>query len=235
MFLNISIKSILKSKWLWLGFSSLLIVISVIIFKGADRLILGEKILGEKFSPFEAKSYYAEYDMTIVSNKNVNTYFVKEWFDLDKHRFEFLDRMNNVVEIIVNNEKIYINNVNEKNKLTFNNLNYSNNIMSFSTLIDMYNCTKNTENNCECNITQYEKNGKITAYIELAKVKGCQCNVCKEIVKNNVSEIVVEIDETSKAPLGFTTYDKDKNVITSIIYTKFELNVEIEKEIFTIS
>jgi len=198
MFINISIKSIIKSKWIWLGFSSLLFVISVIIFKGADRLILGEKILGEKISPFEAKSYYVEYDITIVSNKNVNTYFVKEWFDSDKHRFEFLDKMNNVVEIIVNKEKIFINNVNEKNKLTLNNLNYGNNIMSFSTLMDMYHCTNNVENKCECNISQYEKDGKITACVELGNDKECQCNVCQGIVRNQVTEIVVEIDGISK-------------------------------------
>lgn len=230
MFLNISIKSILKSKWLWLGFSFLLIVISVIIWKSADRLMLGEKIISEKISPFEAKSYYSEYDMTIVSNKNVNTYFVKEWFDSGKHRFEFLDKMNNVVQIIVNEEKIYISNVNEKNKLTLNNLNYGNNITSFSTLISMYNCSNNIESNCECNITQYEKDGKITAYIEL---KQCECKVCSGI--DNVAEIIVELDGTNKTPLVFTTYDKDKNVISSIVYTKFEMNMEIEDSLFVIS
>jgi len=35
--------------------------------------------------------------------------------------------------------------------------------------------------------------------------------------------------------LGFTVYDKDKNVISSIVYTKFEINVEIDEGIFAIS
>ena len=235
MFLNISIHSLLKNKWLWLFVSLIVIVCAVLIYNCAEKLVLGKKLAIKATNLFEAKSYYAVYEMTVISNKNVNTYFVKEWFDSDKHRFEFLDKMNNVVEIIVNKEKIFINNVNEKNKLTLNNLNYGNNIMSFSTLMDMYHCTNNVENKCECNISQYEKDGKITACVELGNDKECQCNVCQGIVRNQVTEIVVEIDGISKTPLGFTVYDKDKNVISSIVYTKFEINVEIDEGIFAIS
>jgi len=235
VFLNISIHSLLKNKWLWLFVSLIVIVCAVLIYNCAEKLVLGKKLAIKATNLFEAKSYYAVYEMTVISNKNVNTYFVKEWFDSDKHRFEFLDKMNNVVEIIVNKEKIFINNVNEKNKLTLNNLNYGNNIMSFSTLMDMYHCTNNVENKCECNISQYEKDGKITACVELGNDKECQCNVCQGIVRNQVTEIVVEIDGISKTPLGFTVYDKDKNVISSIVYTKFEINVEIDEGIFAIS
>jgi len=235
VFLNISIHSLLKNKWLWLFVSLIVIVCAVLIYNCAEKLVLGKKLAIKATNLFEAKSYYAVYEMTVISNKNVNTYFVKEWFKEGKHKFEFLDKANNVVTLIINEEKIYIANVNEKSKLIFNNLNFSNNITSFSTLIDIYNCIQTQNSNCGCQFAQYEKQNKIDTYIELCKSKVCECGILNNIAENNVSEIIIEIDKKTKLPLGFNVYDKDKNLISGIVYTRFEMNIEIKDNIFAIS
>ena len=58
--------------------------------------------------------YSAEYDLTVVSNKNVNTYFVKETYSKDEHIFEYLDSVGERSYIIVKGDTITIKNDDKK-------------------------------------------------------------------------------------------------------------------------
>ena len=234
MFLNISLKAILKNKWVLIVLASILIISSALMFAISDRIILGKKINKNTPNLFEINLYYSEYELTIVSNKNINTYYVKEWYKEGKQKTQFEIDSNNIVDIINNGNSVLILNKNEKNKLLLNNMNFGYNITSFTTIIEMYKCIQNINNNCNCELLQYEKEDIIQTHINICKGKTCVCDICKPFRENNVAEIILDIDKSTKIPLGFNVYDENKNVIYSIVYTKFEMEAIIEDSAFSI-
>ena len=103
---NICINRILNSKKSrTLIFSGLALSVVVIAFIILGNSKVEEYIYGKKVSNFfnntsnsienllNSTSYYTSYDMTVISNKNTNTYAVEEYFKApDKFRFNFLTK-----------------------------------------------------------------------------------------------------------------------------------------------
>ena len=234
MFLNISLKAILKNKWVLIVLASILIISSALMFAISERIILGKKMNKNTANLFEINSYYSEYELTVLSNKNVNTYIIKEWYKEGRQKTQCVISTNNIMEIINNGNSVYISNSNEMSKLILNNLNLGNNITSFSTLIEMYNCILNIDNKCNCEMSQYEKEDIIQAHISICNGKVCECNICKYFTKAGIIEIIIDINKDEKTRIAFNVYDKNKNVIYSIVYTKFESDIEFEDDMFQI-
>ena len=123
-----NIKKFLKNKLTIIFFSlfSILIILSIIIYTLAAKtnILRGTIIqdiigrVGTKDSIFNMNDYYAEYEVTIVSNKNTNTYSMKEWYKKEAgNKIEYLDSDGSKVNIITKKDKVSIKNENQKNTL----------------------------------------------------------------------------------------------------------------------
>ncbi|MBR5227344.1 MAG: hypothetical protein IKV94_01735 [Clostridia bacterium] len=180
----------------------------------------------------EASTYYAEYDETVISNKTINTYSVKEWYDTDKYKFEYLDRVGNKFYTIKKGNKLVVYNDNEKNKLTLDTPIKENNIASFSSIANLYKQISKGENKCECKyeINKTEKN--IFVIFNKCKNDNINCVLNNFLNKNNLSKIKVEISVKTGLPEIYTAFDENKKERICIVYNKFEVNQKIDENIF---
>lgn len=239
-----NIKKFLKNKLTIIFFSlfSLLIILSVIIYTLAMKTnilrgtiiqdILGK--IGTKNSIVNMEDCYAEYEVTVISNKNTNTYNMKEWYKKDVGtKYEYLDSENSKVSIITTLDKIEIKNENQKNILTLNPyMTAYTNLLSINTFIDIY--TNSVENSKCFSANSYEKVNNINMIVDnICKMKEtCTCKY-NNIVKN-ITKMELKLDKNSGLPLTYIIYDNDKKECISIVYNKFDINKNIENSIFDI-
>lgn len=220
MFVGISVKNIFKSKWLYVVTLCVLVVgILALNFK-VKNIVLGKKVNLENV--LDISRYAAEYDLTVVSNKNVNTYFVKEEYLGDCHTFRFLDSLNYVTDVTWQNGTVTIKNEKQKNELTFSDFGLNETKLSLASIIKVYNIIKEKENTCECLCEVYEKDNSFFVYLYAcgnAQGKSCINSVLGD---THFAEIQIEIDKKTGAPCNIFVLDKDKNMINGIVYTKFE-------------
>jgi len=239
-----NIKKFLQNKLTIIFFSlfSILIILSIIIYTLAAKtnILRGTIIqdivqrLGTKDSIFNMADYYTEYEVTVVSNKNINTYSMKEWYKKDVgNKVEYLDSDGSKIHIITRENKITIKNENQKNILNLDPYITSyTNVLSISTFMDIYN--KSIENSKCFSANSYEKVNNINMIIDnICKMKEkCTCEY-KNIVKN-VSKIELKLDKNSGLPLTYIVYDHNKKECISIVYNKFDINQDIKNNIFDI-
>lgn len=168
-------------------------------------------------------SYYAEYDMTVISNKNINTYFVKEWYVKNiGSKFEYLDYMKNRITIIVKQNKCYIKNSGNKAYLITKNLYNNKNVASLSFFIDMYN-TK-----CECKKNSVIRKDKKIYTIKPYSNCNCYINSLSQDLNINMFELI-----TKSSPITYIIYSKEKEYM-SILYRNVEINKKINVSEFNI-
>ena len=106
-----------KQFFVWTVVLVILICVSIFLMIVTNKIEHG-KTLVARDNTLNISSYYAEYEATVISNKNTNTYFVKEWHkEGSGSRVEYLDAMKNTVTIVTTNEEVYISS--ETNKLDF--------------------------------------------------------------------------------------------------------------------
>ena len=220
MFLNISLKS--KNKWRIFVFIITAIFLGISIFlmlKVINKIKNGE-ILTKKID-LSFTEYYTQYDMTVISNKNINTYNVKEWHKEEViTKLEYLDYMKNIVTITLQNNECSISNSGNIAKLVINNMAENKNIASLSTFGYLYglNC-----NGCKCSKTHHIKDNETIVAISFKE--GCICGCC-EIVKDiGISKL--ELILIGGKPKNYTIYDKNKKEYISIVYNTFEKNSKI--------
>lgn len=220
MFVGISVKNIFKSKWTFvLLFCLILVGVLTLNFK-AQHIVLGKKVTLENV--LDIFKYYAEYDLTVVSNKNVNTYFVKEEYLGDCHTFSFLDSLNCVTEVRVQSGTVTIKNEEQKNELTFNNFGLNESKLSLFSIIKVYNIIKEGKNTCDCECEVYEKDGVFNVHIICcgkAEEQYCVNSILSDI---HFSEIQLEVEKETGVPQTIYVLDKNKNTLNCIVYTKFE-------------
>lgn len=215
MFLNISLKS--KGKWITIVTCVTLITSIFLLFKIIDKTKNGDAISYKLDLNF--KNYYVQYDMTVISNKNINTYNVKEWHKEDiMTKLEYLDYMKNIVTITLQGKSCSISNSGNTAKLIINNMYENKNITSLSTFGYLYNMVQN----CCCSKTQYVKNEELVVTITFEK--GCGCG-CYEIVEK-LSISSLELILIKGIPKNYTILDKNKKEYISIVYNIFEKNIE---------
>lgn len=239
-----NIKKFLQNKLTIIFFSlfSILIILSIIIYTLAAKtnILRGTIIqdivqrIGTKDSIFNMDDYYTEYEVTVVSNKNTNTYAMKEWYKKGVgNKVEYLDSDGSKVHIITREDTIIIKNENQKNILTLDPyLSYYTNVLSISTFMDIYN--KSVDGSKCFSANSYEKVNNINMIIDnICKMKeNCTCEY-KNIVKN-VSKIELKLDKNSGLPLTYIVYDHNKKECISIVYNKFDINQDIKSSIFDI-
>jgi len=220
MFFNISLKS--KDKWI-----VIVGIVTVIILSASISLMLvniykiqNGEVLKEKID-LTFTNYYANYDMTVISNKNINTYNVKEWHKEGViTKLEYLDYMKNVVTITLENSSCNISNSGNTAKLVINNTYDNKNITSLSTFGYLYHMV---QDNCGCTKTEYVKDKVTTITINFKA--GCQCNCNKITEELGISRL--ELVLTDGAPKNYIVYDKNKKEYISIVYNVYEKNIEI--------
>lgn len=182
---------------------------------------------------FNMNSFYAEYEATIVSNKNQNSYNIKEWHKNNMGtKFEFIDSNGSNIKIIFYNKKMLIQNMDQKNEMYIDQyITNATNLMSIHTFLEIYN--KTTKENCCFTALNYEKAHYITMILEkICKNKNCKCEH-KEIIKNT-SKLELKVNKKTKLPITYIVYNNDKKETISIVYNKFNINAEIKKTIFDI-
>ncbi len=220
MFLNISLKSC--SKWRFIAFIItvilfLIAIISMVTFIGSIQN--KDKLEGNVDLGFT--NYYVQYDMTVISNKNINTYNVKEWHKEGViTKLEYLDYMKNVVTIILENNTCNISNSGNTAKLVINNMFENKSISSLSTFGYLYN--SGCEPNC-CSKTQYVKEGETV--VTLSFKQGCTCACSKIADELGISSL--ELILIDNKPKNYTVYNKNKKEYISIVYNVYEKNIEI--------
>lgn len=239
-----NVKKFLQNKLTLIIFAliSILIVLSTIVYTLAARTnilrgtiiddIIGK--IGQESSIFNMDSYYAEFEITIISNKNVNTYKMEEWYKKDVGtKQEYLDSEGAKVHIITLKDKTVIKNENQKNVLKIDPyISSYTNLISINTFLEIYN--KSKDNPCCFTAESYEKVNDINMIIDntCKNIDECKCEY-SDIVKS-VSKIELKLDINTGLPVTYVIYDHNKKESISIVYNKFEINKNIDNKIFNI-
>ncbi len=240
--LVLNIKKFFESKVTILLFSviGVLIILSILIYTLSMKSnifngmliddIMGK--IGAKNNVLNMENFYTEFEVTIVSNKNTNTYNMKEWYKKDVgSKVEYLDNSNSKVNILIKKDNITLKNENQKNTLIINPyvLKYSN-LLSINTFINIYN--KSKEKECCFSANSYEKANNINMILEnICKNKDkCECEFVD--IVNSVSKLELKLDKNSGLPLTYIVYDNDKKECISIVYNRFDINTDIKNSIF---
>lgn len=220
MFVGISVKNIFKSKWTYVCVGVLALVGIFSLNSKIQHISLGKRITaGDVLS---MTPYYAEYDLTVVSNKNVNTYFVKEEIFPEVHTFKYLDSLGHTTEVSINENTVTIKNDGQKNTLAFDTTSVSESKLSYSSIAKVYASVKEHKNTCDCSFEMYEKEDKFNVYL-LACGKAEDENCINTLLgDSHFYEIQLELDKKTGIPCTMYVLGKDKSVINCIVYTKFE-------------
>lgn len=239
-----NVKKFMQNKMTILIFSlfSILVILSIVIYTlGMKTNILRGTVIddiiekiGTKDSIFNMDSYFAEFEITVISNKNTNTYKMKEWYKKEVGtKQEYLDSEGSKVNIITMKNKTVIKNETQKNILKMDPYITSyTNLLSINTFLDIYN--KSIEKECCFTAASYEKVNNINMIIDntCKNINECKCEYMN-IVKN-VSKIELKLDKNTGLPLTYIVYDNDKNECISIVYNKFDIDQDIQDNIFDI-
>lgn len=242
---NICIHKIFSNKksrtLIFLGLALCMVVVALIIIGNSK---VDEYIYGKRVSDFfknannsekllNAKSYHTFYDMTVVSNKTTNTYSVEEYYkEPNKFRFNFTSKPQKNFSIIVDGDKIIIQNSNELNVFSVEkHMPDTRNFASIYTILTVYKeFTKSTHTcNCECKI--YEKDSKYTMYVNAGSSFDETCIVCSTVKSEDISKLQLELTK-EYIPVTYIVYNKNMLETISIVYNNFELNKDIVDEVF---
>ncbi len=222
MFLNISLKS--KGKWALLVFGLAVIIFIISIFAMLniiDKIKNGEIFKGELDLSFS--EYYVQADMTVISNKNINTYAVKEWHKEDYTKLEYLDYVKNKVIITLKGNNCTIQNSGNTAKLAINNMIGNKNIASLSTFGKMYN---NHSDSCKCERQKYIKDNEMIITIILNENCNCSCN-CNKIVQE-MGIKTLKLILVDGIPKNYIILDINQKEYISIVYNVFEDKVNTD-------
>lgn len=241
--LVLNIKKIMKNKVTVVIFCliSVLVILSIVIYTLSMKLNISrgtniknviERLSG-KSNILDMESYYAQLEITVISNKNTNTYSMEEWYKKDiGNKVEYVDSSNFKVSILTLKDKAIIRNENQKNPLMITPyiVKYTN-LLSINTFVKIYN--ESLKEMCCFSANSYEKLDNINMILDNVCKMGEECN-CEvyEIVKN-VSKIELKLDKKTGQPLTYIVYDNDKKEQISIVYNKFDINAKIEDNIFS--
>ena len=218
MYLNITKRFVV----VW---SSILIVFTCmvvfVVFK-TNEITYGKNILDD--GVLNISSYYAEYEMTVVSNKNINTYFMKEWYKKGVGgRLEYLDYMGNTTRVISNKTSCYMSNSNNKAEMIVDNRG-SENFLILATYSNIFN--KNITCSCVRNI--YEKDNETNVIYSVCNKENCmQSDGLKRMGITGF-----ELNIKDNIPISYMVYMENKKEYACIVYNKFNVNTQILDEMF---
>ena len=152
-------------------------------------------------------SYEAEYDILVNSNKNSNTYTVKEVTDMLSNSYNYL--INNEFAINIKDNEIKLSKANIAFEYSVNMYKVeNNNFISFSSIIEIVRDINNSI--IPGTITQVEENENIIYKI----------HTDEEIIKK-ISDIEINISKNENKIININMYSNDKNQLYSIRFISF--------------
>lgn len=240
-----------KSKRLWgIILTAILVAITLItisfilVFKKNSYNSINK--ISDLYDLFNAKSYYAEYDLKIVSNKNENVYKIKEWYvneneaykfrietDNDENNFVYCGDQNNLY--IKSEEQLNLLNLHAYNSKKSNVITISS-IMDFFGKINLLIDSNNYSQYSCCKIKEIEENEKIAFEVNLNNEieKNSKCEMCKNFLQSEmkISKIKIVLDKVNLTPLQYTLYNTEGKVYMDILYNKFLVNKKFDEKLF---
>ena len=189
------------------------IIISVVIIMYSFYNICIEngiksESISNKENLFNVEEYEAQYTITINSNKNTNTYKVKEITNLLQNEYTYI--IDDMLNINVTNNQINISKYNIDYKYAIEKMSdYGNsNLMSFSSIINIVNGIKN--NTILGNIKKIENDGNIVYKI----------NTNDEIA-SNIKDIDIEMSKNEDKINQIKIYNLDGKEQYLIVFESF--------------
>lgn len=214
-------------------------ILIVVSFSSVIKVPIGNILSSSDI--LKAKSYYAEYEITEISNKNRNIYTMNETYLKEENNeyFKLLykDFLGNDISYIVANDKVKIENSSQISSYILNSNNFKKtNLFSLATYIDIINCVGSSE--CKCisvNMSEEENVKKYIMTLDKSKCSICSTKCeCKysDLFSNGLKLSRIELTILDDKPQDITVYTNDDNVYINVKYTKFELNNKVSSDIF---
>lgn len=197
----------------------ILIILLLTLYHKLDIKINGNKSEFD-INSLNLEKYTTNYDMTVISNKNIHTYNVSESYNRNENIsiLKFLDYTKNEVQIKLNNNTCTISNSGNMLGLTTQITNNNKNISSFSTFIYLYNLI---DGSCLCKKKVYSKDNNIILCINICNEDNCKLK--KNLGHLDISKL--ELTLKSEIPKTYIIYDKNGKENISILYNTFKFNV----------
>ena len=164
---------------------SIIISVVIIIYSFYNICIengIKSKSISNKGNLFNIEEYEAQYTITINSNKNTNTYKVKEITNLLQNEYTYI--IDDILNINITNNQINISKENIDYKYAIEKMSdYGNsNFMSFSTVINIINSIRN--NSISGNIKKIENDGNVVYKIHT-----------NDEIASNIKDIDIEMSK----------------------------------------
>ena len=189
------------------------IIISVVIIMYSFYNICIEngiksESISNKENLFNVEEYEAQYTITINSNKNTNTYKVKEITNILQNEYTYI--IDDILNINITNNQINISKENIDYKYAIEKMSdYGNsNFMSFSTVINIINSIRN--NSISGNIKKIENDGNVVYKI----------HTDNEVV-SNIKDIDVEMSKNEDKINQIKIYNLDGKEQYLIVFESF--------------
>ena len=190
---------------------SIIISVVIIIYSFYNICIengIKSESISNKENLFNVEEYEAQYTITINSNKNTNTYKVKEITNLLQNEYTYI--IDDMLNINITNDQISITKNNIDYKYIIEKISdYGNsNLMSFSSIINIVNGIKN--NTILGNIKKIENDGNIVYKI----------NTNDEIA-SNIKDIDIEMSKNEDKINQIKIYNLDGKEQYLIVFESF--------------
>lgn len=190
---------------------SILISVVIIIYSFYNICIengIKSESISKKEDFFNIKEYEAQYTVTVNSNKNTNTYKVKEITNILQNEYTYI--IDDILNINITNNQINISKENIDYKYVIEKMSdYGNfNFMSFSSIINIVNGIK--DNTLSGNIKKIENDGNVVYKI----------HTDDEIVPN-IKDIDVEMSKNEDKINQIRIYNLDGKEQYLIVFESF--------------
>lgn len=190
---------------------SIIISVVIIIYSFYNICIengIKSESISNKENLFNVEEYEAQYTITINSNKNTNTYKVKEITNLLQNEYTYI--IDDILNINITNNQINISKENIDYKYVIEKMSdYGNsNFMSFSSIINIVNGIK--DNTLSGNIKKIENDGNVVYKI----------HTDDEIVPN-IKDIDVEMSKNEDKINQIRIYNLDGKEQYLIVFESF--------------
>lgn len=190
---------------------SILISVVIIIYSFYNICIengIKSESIPNKEDFFNIKEYEAQYAVTVNSNKNTNTYKVKEITNILQNEYTYI--IDDILNINITNNQINISKENIDYKYAIEKMSdYGNsNFMSFSTVINIINSIRN--NSISGNIKKIENDGNVVYKI----------HTDNEVV-SNIKDIDVEMSKNEDKINQIKIYNLDGKEQYLIVFESF--------------
>ena len=190
-----------------------IIIATIIISYSFYNICLKNGIKSEKISLVDINDflsincYDAEYEITVNSNKNSNTYNVKESADIENGKYNYV--IDNNLYIQINKDEIRLKKENIEYEYVTTLLNNpNNNFISFSTVIEIIRKIQN--NSISGNIKRIDSDDNVVYKVTMED----------EYIKN-ISQIEIHLSKSQNKIMFLNMFNKDKKEQYSISFVNF--------------